>query len=80
MIQVVRISGTIKKSEEEAIRRARMSIVRVRKAEEKSRATNSGVPNETDLAHQEDDDDDIDMTGGIEDPDEPGDFDEDDND
>lgn len=34
MIQVVRVSGTIKKVEEEAVRLARRSIVRARKGNE----------------------------------------------
>jgi ribonuclease P/MRP protein subunit POP5 len=37
VVQVVRVSGTIKKAEEEAIRRARIVIARARRMEEKRR-------------------------------------------
>lgn len=35
MFRVIRVSGTMRKAEEEAIRRARREIVRVKDAEEK---------------------------------------------
>lgn len=66
VIQVVRVSGTIKKSEEEAIRRARMTIVRAQRA----KAATGALPSGNLVAH-EDPDGDFDMANGIEDLDEP---------
>ena len=43
-MQVVRVSGTIKKSEQEAVRRARSIIVHARKAGGISRSIVSGPP------------------------------------
>lgn len=73
-MQVVRVSGTIRKSEEEAIRRARASILRANRAAGKSDLTiaddlnldiSAGAPHE-----------DLTMMDTIEDKDEPGDEDE----
>lgn len=75
-MQVVRVSGTIKKAEEEAIRRARISI---RRAQSASRKAESGAADNfmtgVQAFHNDDPgDDDVDMAfaAGIEDPDEPG--------
>ncbi|CAK4030387.1 Ribonuclease P MRP subunit POP5 [Lecanosticta acicola] len=75
VIQVVRVSGTIKKSEEEAIRRARATIVRAQRAEAATLATASGKAPE-----HNGDDGDMSMANGIEDFDGPeaGDTDEED--
>lgn len=69
VIQVVRVSGTIKKSEEEAVRRARVHIVRARRARAASSSLTTGLP--------ADEDEDLDMTNGIEDHDDAGGQDED---
>ncbi|SMQ53763.1 unnamed protein product [Zymoseptoria tritici ST99CH_3D7] len=61
VIQVVRVSGTIKKAEEEAIRRARLSIVRARRAAEGK----TGIADSL----SEDEFDELGMAGGIEDRD-----------
>ncbi|KAK1054091.1 RNA-binding protein pop5 [Friedmanniomyces endolithicus] len=77
VIQVVRVSGTIRKAEEEAIRRARLSICRAEAAAKSSSVSIAGtVPTAPTAAAAGDDD--FDMINGIEDPDEPGDVDEDD--
>ena len=68
VIQVVRVSGTIKKSEEEAIRRARMTIVRAQRA----KAATGSLPSGNLVAH-EDPDADFDMANGIEDLEGPAD-------
>ncbi|KAK5121508.1 hypothetical protein LTR85_005341 [Meristemomyces frigidus] len=74
VIQVVRVSGTIKKAEEEAIRRARISIRRAQRAAKgKDVAALGGVQS----ADAPDEDDDLAMINGIEDRDGPGDVDED---
>lgn len=73
MIQVVRVSGTIKKAEEEAIRRARLVIFRAQKSK--------NGPNSVLLGTAGDDDDGMEglaMTNGIEDRDDGGEEDEDD--
>lgn len=67
VIQVVRVSGTIKKAEEEAIRRARAVIVRAQRAK-------SGAAAGAEL----DEDGDLDMTNGIEDKDDGGEVDDED--
>jgi ribonuclease P/MRP protein subunit POP5 len=68
IIQVVRVSGTIKKAEEEAIRRARLSIVRARRAAEgKAGVADTLSEDEFDMS----------MAGGIEDRDGKDDVDED---
>lgn len=58
VFQVIRVSGTIRKSEEEAIRRARLSILRATPGSESLKAFAQGP------------DPDIDMVHGIEDHDE----------
>ena len=63
VFQVVRVSGTIKKAEEEAIRRARLCI---RRAQRASKGGGLLVGEGIDV------DDDVQMFGGIEDPDERG--------
>jgi ribonuclease P/MRP protein subunit POP5 len=70
IIQVVRVSGTIKKAEEEAIRRARLSIVRARRAAE-------GKVGIADTL-SEDEDDGLGLAGGIEDKDGMDEVDDDD--
>ncbi|KAK4574802.1 RNA-binding protein pop5 [Recurvomyces mirabilis] len=83
VIQVVRVSGTIKKAEEEAIRRARIGILRAQQA---SKGLPCGVlatkkpttGTETGVQAEADDDIDASMIDGIEDVDEPDDVDEDD--
>lgn len=75
VIQVVRVSGTIKKSEEEAIRRARITIVRAQRAKAPPSTTLSGAAPADDA-----DDGDLDMTNSIEDFDGPNAGDTDDED
>ncbi|KAK0930654.1 RNA-binding protein pop5 [Friedmanniomyces endolithicus] len=77
VIQVVRVSGTIRKAEEEAIRRARLSIRRAEAAAKSSSVSIAGtIPTASTAAAAGDDD--FDMINGIEDPDELGDLDDDD--
>ena len=66
VIQVVRVSGTIKKSEEEAVRRARGVIKRIRREQERGRGV--GVV----LQDEDDGMEDLNMVNGIEDGDEGG--------
>ncbi|KAK4544341.1 hypothetical protein LTR36_004232 [Oleoguttula mirabilis] len=76
VIQVVRVSGTIKKAEEEAIRRARISIRRAQRAgkgKDVVVAAASGVQ----AVEGADEDDDFGMMDGIEDHDAPGEAEED---
>jgi len=78
-MQVVRVSGTIKKAEEEAIRRARLSIVRARRAAANGQAAlgiGGGVGAVDNVMDVDLDGDDVGMGAGIEDADEPGDVDE----
>lgn len=81
-MQVVRVSGTIKKAEEEAIRRARISIRRAQKASKMATAQlmhgSASATNAQTVVDAEDEDDDVEMgfANGIEDPDGPGDMDE----
>ncbi|KAK5731495.1 RNA-binding protein pop5 [Elasticomyces elasticus] len=76
VIQVVRVSGTIRKSEEEAIRRARLSVRRAEAAAKSSNAATAGLAAATpQLLSTEDDD--TDMINGIEDPDDLRDIEED---
>lgn len=75
VVQVVRVSGTIKKAEEEAIRRARISIRRAQRASTKGKDVAAFGPLRTTDAQGEDDD--FAMINGIEDRDGPGDVDED---
>lgn len=78
-MQVVRVSGTIKKAEEEAIRRARISIRRAQGASKKAKTLvtpNDAAPGPAQaLYHDEHGDSDMDLgfANGIEDLDEPGD-------
>ena len=76
VMQVVRVSGTIKKAEEEAIRRARMSIKRAQwqATGPKVRTANTGASALRDEVEQVEDD--MSFADGIEDPDEPGDVDD----
>lgn len=76
-MQVVRVSGTIKKAEEEAIRRARISIRRAQKVDARSKGKDL-VAGAGFTGPDEDRDDDVEMNfaNGIEDLDEPGDMDE----
>lgn len=80
-MQVVRVSGTVKKAEEEAIRRARISI---RRAQAQARGSallaNGGAEVAMTDALDDHGDEDPSMLGGIVDRDEPGDVDEDDDD
>ena len=69
VIQVVRVSGTIKKAEEEAIRRARLTILRASKATSNDNTIASGDAT---------DHDDLEMLDNIIDDD--GDKDDDEND
>lgn len=71
VIQVVRVSGTIKKAEEEAIRRARAVIARAQKVQGGMAAASTG-------GAEVDEDGDLDMTNGIEDNDDGAEDDEDD--
>lgn len=71
VFQVVRVSGTIRKAEEEAIRRARISIRQAQKAAKSSTVPATGLSAPLDAL--EDEDDGIKMIDGIEDRDEPGD-------
>lgn len=64
-IQVVRISGTIKKSEEEAIRRGRLTILNAQRLKTRPSMISG------DAGHE--DEDDLGMANGIEDPDDTGD-------
>ncbi|GAB1727286.1 hypothetical protein NU195Hw_g352t1 [Hortaea werneckii] len=70
VFQVVRVSGTIRKAEEEAIRRARISIKRAQRAVKGSAtsAIETGA-----IAGAVEDDEDVSMINGIEDHDEAGD-------
>ncbi|KAK0356091.1 RNA-binding protein pop5 [Friedmanniomyces endolithicus] len=77
VIQVVRVSGTIRKAEEEAIRRARLSIRRAEAAAKSPSVSNAGVVPTAPTAAAAGGDD-FDMINGIEDLDEPGDVDDDD--
>jgi len=77
-MQVVRVSGTIKKAEEEAIRRARLTIRRAQRAAGKYTA----MPSYETAGHVrqaetgDDQDNSLSLANGIEDRDEPGDMDE----
>lgn len=66
VVQVVRVSGTIRKAEEEAVRRARGVIGRVRRAEKGEEDEGEGEG-----------DGDLSMVDGIEDRDDGGEEDED---
>lgn len=77
VVQVVRVSGTIKKAEEEAIRRARAVIVRAQRARSASSAISVNGKAVVG-AIGEDDDGDLGFANGIEDADGPEDMDGDD--
>lgn len=77
VIQVVRVSGTIKKAEEEAIRRARISISRAQKASRSKSAIEVPGSARSQTA-QGSQDDDWGMANGIEDLGEADDVDEED--
>ena len=77
-MQVVRVSGTVKKAEEEAIRRARLSIRRAQRQATKTKLP-TGAGTSIALATSDDVDDMEDDPGfanGTEDQDEPGDVDD----
>ena len=82
VMQVARVSGTIKKAEEEAIRRAQITIRRAQKASARAKAAANGnatagaqaVTDDADV----DENVDMDFANGIEDADAPGDLDDDD--
>lgn len=81
VMQVVRVSGTIKKAEEEAIQRARISIRRAQRASKRAGVatvggTVAGAEGGVDGSDR-DDDFTLRLANGIEDVDEPGDLDED---
>ena len=67
VMQVVRVSGTIRKAEGEAIRRARLSIRRAQKAAKSNSALTAVTPSSTPAGL--DDDDDMGFEDGIEDAD-----------
>ena len=71
VLQVVRVSGTIKKAEEEAVRRARLSIRRARKAAVKANEPTVGMDAVTG-ATDEVEGDGMGFASGIEDDDEVG--------
>lgn len=71
VIQIVRVSGTIKKAEEEAIRRARAVIARAQRSKGDAAAATTG-------GAEADQDGDLDMTNGIEDNDDGAEDDDDD--
>ena len=79
-MQVVRVSGTIKKAEEEAIRRARLSIKRARsQATGATMSPTSAKAGESDQTMRDgagEMEDRSAFADGIEDPDEPGDVDD----
>ena len=77
VMQVVRVSGTIKKAEEEAVRRARLSIRRAQRASSSVGMSASEPAPITAALHGDDvDEDDMGLANGIEDADGPGDGDE----
>lgn len=81
-MQVVRVSGTIKKAEEEAVRRARITIRRAQKASAAAKAIANGhaTAGAQAISGNLAGDEDVDMgfAHGMEDPDGPGDVDNDD--
>lgn len=75
-MQVVRVSGTIKKAEEEAIRRARLSIRRAQRASKASQVDLGTTTNEAVIQDESDDLEDTErFANGIEDAEEAGDVD-----
>ena len=71
------MSGTIKKAEEEAIRRARLSIRRAQNVSSKSDTATGSTAAATVPSLENDADDGVGLANGIEDLDEPDDMDED---
>lgn len=70
VVRVVRVSGTVKKCEEEAVRRAREAVRRVEREERRRKGLLVG---EAEMEVEEEDDDGMEglsMIGGIEDRDE----------
>lgn len=67
VIQVVRVSGTIRKAEEEAVRRARISIRRAQKAATRTKLGSATTGSYGVSGENTNDDDDLGMAGGIED-------------
>lgn len=74
-MQVVRVSGTIKKAEEEAIRRARLSIKQAQLTNGGSHALSSATPVSRELPTMP-----VDCAIGLENPDDPSDEDDEDDD
>jgi ribonuclease P/MRP protein subunit POP5 len=74
VFQVVRVSGTIRKAEEEAIRRARITIRRAQRPKEQATVTAASMAGAASALVE---DDDLGMANGIEDLEEPGDGEED---
>lgn len=68
VVQVVRVSGTIRKAEEEAIKRARLASLRARKGTSSSRLNGSAERGPT-AGWDGDEDEDVSMAGGVEDDD-----------
>lgn len=72
VVRVVRVSGTVKKCEEEAVRRAREVVRRVEREERRRRK--GLLVGEAEMEVEDEDDDDgmegLSMIGGIEDRDE----------
>lgn len=71
VVRVVRVSGTVKKCEEEAVRRVREVVRRVEREERRRR--NGLLVGEAEMEVEEEDDDGMEglsMIGGIEDRDE----------
>lgn len=71
VVRVVRVSGTVKKCEEEAVRRAREAVRRVEREERRRRK--GLLVGEAEMEVEEEDDDGMEglsMIGGIEDRDE----------
>lgn len=81
-MQVVRVSGTIKKAEQEAIRRARLSIQRAQRSAKRTALSQTALGGSERAIEEapEDIDDDLGFENGIEDAEEDGDEDEDEDD
>jgi ribonuclease P/MRP protein subunit POP5 len=78
VLQVVRVSGTIRKAEEETIRRAQLAIRKAQRntARSKPVTSESSQSNSLPRAYQAADDDDANFQNGIEDLDDADDDDE----
>ena len=72
----MRVSGTIKKAEEEAIRRAKLSIKRAKRSTNLDARVGDDLPSADDVSSVGDVEDFAGFGNGIEDLDEPGDEDE----